>query len=183
MRVFIVGPGGVGKTTSGKILAKRLGFEFVDLDLEFMKQVRNIDEYVAKFGYEKYCYANSELFERLLNEYENNVVMPLSSGFLVHEGLNDLVDKHIKLLKSNGISILLLPSRDIIKAASIVVERQINRGFGEVKEGYQEKAKQKYCSRHERYKCLGDIQIYSLESPEQIADKMVNSLQRLVLRK
>jgi shikimate kinase len=62
MNIFIVGPGGVGKSTAGKILAAKLGFTFIDLDQVFCERIENIRLYVRRFGYEKYCYTNSTLF-------------------------------------------------------------------------------------------------------------------------
>ncbi len=81
MRVFIVGPGGVGKTTSGIILADKLGFCFIDLDQEFCTRIQNIGEYIKNNGYEKYCYTNSELFYSILKSAPEDFVFVLSSGF------------------------------------------------------------------------------------------------------
>ena len=66
--IFIIGPGGVGKTTSGKILAKKLGYDFIDLDNEFMLRVGNIAEYCKNPGYREYCRANSRLAQELIKE-------------------------------------------------------------------------------------------------------------------
>ena len=42
-RIFLIGPGGVGKTTAGAELARQLGCAFVDLDQQFMARVGQID--------------------------------------------------------------------------------------------------------------------------------------------
>lgn len=34
MRIFLIGPGGVGKSTTGNILAELIGYNFIDLDQE-----------------------------------------------------------------------------------------------------------------------------------------------------
>jgi len=39
MTIFIIGSGGIEKTTSGKILANLLGYTFIDLDYEFCGQI------------------------------------------------------------------------------------------------------------------------------------------------
>jgi shikimate kinase len=176
MRIFIIGPGGVGKTVTGEVLAKRLKYSFIDLDQKFMERVGHIVEYIDKYGYQKYCYSNSGLFKKLLNENKDNFVMPLSSGFLVHEGLDDLVSKHKKLIKKNGVSILLLPSRNVQTSAEIVVKRQIKRGFGDVTEEKREKGIRKYIERAIRYKTLGDIKIYSSENPKIIVKEILKKL-------
>ena len=62
MIIFIIGPGGAGKTSAGKILADMLNYNFIDLDDRFMTEVGHIGQYISDFGYEKYCFINSELF-------------------------------------------------------------------------------------------------------------------------
>ena len=42
MRIFLIGPGGTGKTTTGKILAERLGFIFIDLDERFIEEKKEV---------------------------------------------------------------------------------------------------------------------------------------------
>jgi len=42
MKIFIIGPGGVGKSTCGPILASMLDCKFIDLDEEFCQRIVNI---------------------------------------------------------------------------------------------------------------------------------------------
>lgn len=172
MNIFLIGPGGVGKSTSGKILAEKLGYEFVDLDLEFMNCVGHIGSFIESFGYKQYAYKNSELFYSLLDKSNAKFVLVLSSGFLVHKELKELVSKHSKTLKTNGTSVLLLPSKDIKEAVEIVVKRQINRGFGLKEENERKKIEERYIM----YSNFGDIKIYSHDTPENIAEEMKRRL-------
>ncbi len=175
--IFIVGPGGVGKTTSGRLLAVALGVPFVDLDSEFMARVAPIGPYIQEHGYEKYCYTNSDLFSKLLKESSEPGLFVLSSGFLVHEGLDDLTEKHRNLLKSEGVSITLLPSESLEESTEIVVQRQLARGF-ELKE---EKERKKFSERYQRYRQEGDVRIFSLASPQEIAEEMKSKLENLAI--
>src|SRR3989339_646838 len=109
MIIFIIGPGGAGKTTSGKILAEKIKYDFLDLDDCYMDEIGNIGKYISDFGYEKYCYNNSGLFYKKIKTTKDNTVFVLSSGFLAHEGLGDLTDKHKKDLQNFGKTIMLLP--------------------------------------------------------------------------
>ena len=172
MKVFLIGPGGVGKSTSGKILAEKLGYRLIDLDMEFMNQVGHICSFIDSFGYEKYARRNSELFYLLLTNSNNYIVFVLSSGFLVHKGLKDLVSKHARTIKTNGTSILLLPSKNKNDAVEIVVKRQISRGIGLKEEDERRKIKERYA----KYLKFGDIKIFSQEKPEAIAEEMVKNL-------
>lgn len=168
MKIFIIGPGGVGKSTCGEILANLLGYYFIDLDVEFCKRVENVGSYINNFGYEKYCFKNSELFYKIIDQHVENFVFSLSSGFLVHENSDDLTLKHKQTLKDSGISVLLLPSESLEVSTNIVINRQLSRGFG-LKE---DREKTKFIQRFPIYKELGDIKIFSYAKPEIIADQM-----------
>jgi shikimate kinase len=174
MRVFIIGPGGVGKTTSGKILADLLGTRFIDLDQEFCDQIEEIGKFIREKGYEKYCYDNSELFQEILADLESDFVFALSSGFLVHENLDKLVAKHKKLLANNGISVLLLPAKSLEESIELVVSRQLKRGFG-LKESRE---REKFIKRYPEYFKLGDIKIFSHAEPIYIANLMKEKLEK-----
>lgn len=168
MRVFIVGPGGVGKTTSGKILADKLGFCFIDLDQQFSDSIENISEYIRHNGYEKYCYTNSELFYSILNSAPENFIFVLSSGFLVHENCDELIIKHKKTLSETGLSVVLLPSESLEESTEIVVNRQLQRGFAL----QEDRERVKFVKRYSLYRNFGDVQIFSCKSPENIAEEM-----------
>ena len=168
MLIFLIGPGGVGKSTTGKILADLVGYDFIDLDQEFCNQIEIIGRFIDNQGYEKYCYENSKLFLNILKKTKTKTVFALSSGFLVHEGLDELISKHKQTLQENGISILLLPSESIEESCNIVVARQLKRGFG-LKE---DREKEKFLNRYPAYYKLGDIKIFSHENPKKIAEKI-----------
>jgi shikimate kinase len=174
-KIFIIGPGGVGKTTSGKILANLLDYKFIDLDDEFCNQIENIGTFMKNKSYKKYCYENSKLFYKILNNLNDNFVFVLSSGFLVYDGLDDLTTKHKCTLKEKGLSILLLPSKSISKSINIVVARQLKRGLG-LKETTE---KREITNRFPKYIKMGDIQIFSYSKPKLIAEKMKKELKKI----
>lgn len=169
MHYFLIGPGGAGKSTVGKILADKLQLELVDLDQEFMTRVNHIGEHIDKFGYMDYFRKNSELFFELLSVANTKSIFVLSSGFLTKEEVIDLFDIHIDAISSNGISIRLLPSEDKQKTEEIIVERQLKRGFGLIRGKEVNKIRRRF----DAYKDLGDIKIHSHEEPEKIADRII----------
>lgn len=168
MKIFLIGPGGVGKSTCGKILASLLGFNFIDLDTEFCERIEKIGTYINKFGYEKYCFENSKLFYEIISQHLEDFVLCLSSGFLIHENMNELTLKHKQSLKDFGISIMLLPSESLTISTKIVIRRQLLRGFGLKKD----RENIKFVRRFSIYKELGDIKIFSHDKPEIIAKQM-----------
>lgn len=62
----------------------------------------------------------------------------------------------------------------------IIIPRQMAREYLDLDE---ESEKAKLRSRHPKYKRYGDIKIFSVEPPEQIADLMVEQLGKLGLPK
>lgn len=172
MIVFVIGPGGVGKSTTGKVLAERMGFAFIDLDQEFCDLIEIIGPFIREYGYEKYCRENSKLFYALLEGVNTDTIFVLSSGFLVHEGLDEIVFRHEQTLKEKGVSVLLLPSKSIEESTEIVVARQLKRGFGLV----EEDERRKFQARYPRYLKTGDIQIFSHRKPVEIAQLMEAAL-------
>ena len=67
-RIFLIGPGGVGKTVAGGELARLLDCAFFDLDQQFMARVGHIDAVIGDQGYGRYVELNAELFATLAEE-------------------------------------------------------------------------------------------------------------------
>lgn len=168
---FIIGPGGAGKSTCAPLLGKRLGCSCFDLDYEYTLRYGNISEFIDNNGYENYYSNNSKLFENLLCTINPDSVVALSSGFLAYPDV-DVVNRNSKLLHRNGVSICLLPSDDFEHCVSIIVNRQMNRGFCRSREGQERTIRKRFWI----YKECGDIQIYSAESPEIIVQHIIDKL-------
>jgi len=167
-RVFIIGPGGAGKTTCGQVFAGLIGYVFVDLDSEFMTRVGHIGRHIEDKGYLSYCRNNSALFYALIEEQSEDTVFTLSSGFLVHEDTDPELSKHKDAICDLGCSILLLPSRSIEETEKIIISRQMSRGIA----CQQESERRKIRDRFTKYYKHGDIQIFSAENPTCVAEEM-----------
>ena len=174
--VFIVGPGGSGKSTAGQILAERLDYAFVDLDLVFCERIGIIGDYIDQHGYRAYASANSLLFDRLWSEHPSRTVFALSSGFLVHEDAPELVRKHEQLLERAGITVLLLPSESLAEAMRVIVPRQLGRGLPGLVERTE---REKLARRFPRYKRFGDVKVFSAADPPTVVALMVAELARI----
>jgi shikimate kinase len=163
--IFLLGPGGVGKSTLGRELVKRLGWPLIDLDLEFCDSIGEIGSFIGAHGYERYRAENLELACSLTASIDRPSVFVTSSGFLAaRAGTHD----HAKArqLVGTGYGVVLLPSLDIETATPLVVERQLSRGFGleRVPED------RKFRERFDIYRQEGDMLVISMEPPAQIAD-------------
>ncbi len=172
--IFIIGPASVGKSTTGEILADKLGCVFIDIDKVFCKEIRLIPEYIRQFGYEGYCEANSNLVDELLNRYPNNTVFATPSGYLVHEASPHLVVKHSRIVNNNVTSILLLPSFLPEDSADEIAKRQVNR-WTDLEDRFEQE-KKRYIDRHNKYKEYGHVKVISMNEPSIIAEEMVSKL-------
>ncbi len=80
--VVLVGPMGVGKTTVGKKLAKRLDLPFVDTDLVITKNHGDISAIFADRGEPAFREIESDVLVSLLNE---PAVISTGGGAVLHE--------------------------------------------------------------------------------------------------
>jgi len=170
-RVFLIGPGGVGKSTVGALIARRWGWDLLDLDLIFCDQVGMIGPYIAEHSYEAYRSANLDLAESLVLDRDRPTIFVTSSGFLAAPERSEDRRRALALLRG-GYSVTLLPSLDINVATNIVVERQVNRPFGLAAESEAEKFRARFAV----YRNAGDMLVASFASPPTIAGVISRSL-------
>ena len=168
---MLLGPGGVGKSTLGRALAAALGWPLIDLDLEFCERIEVIGPFIAAHGYERYRAENLALAEHLASEAAPSTIFVTSSGFLVAEpGTEDR--RRADRLVAGGYGITLLPSLQVDLATSVVVERQLMRGFGFERRSEGRKFRERFAI----YRETGDMLIASMASPARIAAAVINGL-------
>ena len=170
--IFLIGPGGVGKSTTGPLLAALLDRRFIDLDDMFCDQIENIVIYIKSKGYDAYARANADLAQRVIRRQSEPVVMALSSGSLVTTGLADVIAQTRTTVRETGVSVALLPGGTLEEAAGIVVARQLTRGFGLQRESEL----QKFRDRAETYRALADACFDSSRQPVQVAQSIADWL-------
>lgn len=171
--VFLIGPGGAGKSTVGKYLSDILGYILTDLDDKFCERIINIREYINNHGYESYLEQNAALLRALLIENnKNNALFVLSSGFLSTDIRADIVESNKKMVRENGFSVLIMPSQNYDEALKCIVDRQLSRGFSLDRK----KEEEKFSQRFYEYINMGNIKIFSMEKPECIAVKIASEL-------
>lgn len=99
MIIFLIGFMGSGKSTTGKRLARRLGYTFLDTDSQIVEQFgMSVNEIFDRMGEEKF----RECEVRLLNELirRKNMVVSTGGGLPCHGDNMDVINRH-------GISIYL----------------------------------------------------------------------------
>ncbi|MCF3639060.1 hypothetical protein LXM94_03665 [Rhizobium sp. TRM95111] len=169
--IFLLGPGGVGKSTVGRVLAERLGWPLIDLDNEFCDRIDLIGNFISANSYDTYRQRNLALAKRLVGEITRPTIFVTPSGFLTaSKESDDYLDS--KELVESGYGIVLLPTSDLQLATSIVVERQLKRGFNLRRETEERKFKERF----PRYTAEGDAIITSIEAPPDIAEAILASV-------
>ena len=79
MKIFLIGFMGSGKTTLGRKLASRMGYEFIDLDHKLEQQVElSIAEYFQIFGEDAFRKLESEVLKKTL--YPENAIISTGGG-------------------------------------------------------------------------------------------------------
>ena len=168
----MIGPGGVGKTTTAKQLAPRLGYDCIDLDDYFCERIENIRVFIANYGYREYVIANARCFREIVQNCKRNTIISLSSGFLIIEEAAEVVDANREAVERLGTTVLLTPSHDIQKAADIVAKRQSERGLG--LNEHQER--QKFLARIQVYERFAQHIEISIGDPADIADRIMRKI-------
>jgi shikimate kinase len=78
-RIFLIGYMGSGKTTLGKKLASRLGYQFIDLDHLFEEQQgMTIAQYFSQYGEEAFRHSESALLKEA--RYPHKTIISTGGG-------------------------------------------------------------------------------------------------------
>ena len=170
--VFLIGPGGVGKTSVGRILAPLLNYAFVDLDEAFCQEEGAIRGFLGSHGYAEYLRRNSLLFSELLANSAESTVFSLSSGFLVTDVEAATIARNNALVQQAGTSILLMPSPSFEASSSVVIQRQLRRGLN--LEHHQQL--RTFAARFHAYMRKGDLQMFGCDPPAIIAQRVHEKL-------
>lgn len=177
--LYLVGPGNVGKTTVGASLASLIDRPFIDLDLEFIKQIGHIGSYIDTLGYAKYRRQNAGLLRRLVKDASKPTIFALSSGFLISRDY-DKVITDLAFLKRTGVTCLLLPSQNATSDAALIADRAATRPYLKTN---REREMARYRQRFTEYQAVGaDLTIYSKDAPEAIARQIVAALTSITNR-
>ena len=106
MNIVLIGYRGTGKSTVGRLLAGRLGREFVSTDEEIVKRARRtIQEIVAQQGWEYFRDLESDFCRELGSR--DQLIIDTGGGAILRA-------QNVEVLKKNGILIWLKASVETI---------------------------------------------------------------------
>jgi shikimate kinase len=110
--IYITGFMGSGKTTVGRLVAERLGWEFVDLDADIEEREHDtVANIFAKRGEAEFRRIETEAIRRWLNKIERGIPMVIALG-----GGAFVQPKNYEMLGNNGISVWLDCSLEVVEA-------------------------------------------------------------------
>ena len=94
MKILLFGITNVGKSTIGKILSKKLNYDFDDIDDEIKKRHKTIDIFQEKYpnDYERHM-QRGNILKDVVNKYKDNVVIAVSPIFY-EEFFDDVISQY-----------------------------------------------------------------------------------------
>lgn len=165
--VHLVGPGGAGKTTIGALLAKRLGWHFVDLDRRFISGDGGIADFIERYGYRGYARRNVAMYLEVRRALAAPTVVSLSSGFMTYPA--DIDERYQALcgsIESEPLTALLLPAFELEACVDIIVQRQLSRPY---LPGNRASEERRIRDRFSRFIALQCARFRSDASPDKVA--------------
>jgi len=106
MNIVLIGMRGSGKTTIGKLLAKRLGKQFIEMDELIVQRLgQTIPEIVNRYGWQKFRDAEAEITREVSRL--DNVVNATGGGVVTRE-------ENIRELKKKGKLVWLKANTDTL---------------------------------------------------------------------
>ena len=165
MNIALYGFMAVGKTTIGRILAERLGYSFVDMDDEIVKETgKEISEIFRD--------SSEDVFRRI----EKKMVKKLSSGdmqVIACGGGAVLDDVNVRNLRRNSTFVLLTAEPDEILKR---VERDDTRPLLNVS-NRNHRINNLLASRLPTYEKIADITIdTTIKTPQQVVEEVLSGL-------
>jgi shikimate kinase len=159
--LYLVGFMGCGKTTVGRLVADRLGWQFVDADDDIEAAAgTTIPEIFETRGEREFRRAETEAIRRRVTAIERGVptVLALGGGAFVEQ-------VNFELLENNGVSIWLDCPLDILRAR---VELETHRPLA--------RDPQKFAALYEARRaayCRADYRIAAEAAPEPVAEAVL----------
>ena len=156
--IILIGMPGVGKSTVGVLLAKRLGFSFIDTDIYIQAhEGKRLQEIIKKIGLSGFC----DLEERYMLSISGSTNVIATGGSVVYR------DKAMQHLKSIGVVAHLdLDAENLEKRLENMAARGVVRKPGQSLEGL-------YNERHPLYMRYADFTVMCLGlTAEQVMERI-----------
>lgn len=168
-RIILIGFRATGKTTVGKLLAKRLGYPFVDLDEYIERKLgKSIREVVEEEGWQAFRAEERKAMREFAER--GDLVLSLGGGAVMHEA-------EMEALKEEALVVWLsAPVETIIERLSRDPKTATQRP-SLTKKSLEEEVRELLSRREPLYARFADLRISSEGlSPEEIVQKILDVL-------
>ncbi len=161
--LILCGYTGSGKSTVGKLLAKRLGLPFYDTDRMLVEKYdMSVPELYVKYG------------EAGFRDLEHEIAVEASKipeGVVATGGGMMIYDRNIEVLKARGKVIYICrPFEDCYEFLSQHPERPL------IRNNTKEELEQRYLDRDRAYRSCADIVVKNTTNPRDTTRKLVKML-------
>jgi len=176
LMIHLIGLGGAGKTTAGKLLSIKMNIPCIDLDECFIENAGDIAEYIDSYGYAAYAKRNIELYLHLKQGMDENTqtIVVCSSGFMTYP--ENIISTYLQLkqdIEVNPFTFLLVPSLNLDECIEIIVERQLARPY---LNSDAEKEELKIRKRFEIYHKLNCYQVLTNQPLDTVVGQIAQQL-------
>ena len=127
MKLIIVGPRSIGKSTTGKVLAEKFNLDYFDFDEYIEDKLGGIDRHIKKNGVESYRVREERILLDFISELPDEFVISVGGGTVASQ-FEEISQRNTKVLKRLGKIIYLSPSENKNEAINILFEREKKRG-------------------------------------------------------
>lgn len=165
MRIFLIGYMGAGKSTVGKIVARKLKMNFIDFDNYIeTKEQKTISDIFSTEGEEKFRILEKKYLQDMITK--DNVVISLGGG-------TPCFNNNMATIKQNGISIYIEMTSDALVKRLIgsPKKRPLIRKMNEteLKSFIEENMKKRSIF----YRQSNHIIKYKMQTPEELATEII----------
>jgi shikimate kinase len=182
MNITIVGPRSVGKSTTSKLLAEKLEYEYIESDYlmnKKLKQYGGLKKVIQEKQVELIMNTSRNLILEAMTK--NNLVFDLPGGAINSAWGNKLgiCEKNIKTIVENSLVFGFLPYKDSMKSIDFLYEREKERNhFKDLdKKELFEKVKRNYLELEPVIKDTSCHIIYVMKkTPEKIVDELLSKI-------
>ncbi len=183
MRMVVTGPRSVGKSTTSKIISKKLGLEYISSDEMGEKIFKNkggLDKAIKSGAIKKFIEKHG--YSLVLSIFEkDNFVFDLSGGAFTSSNHDEASKEVRKKSKKTSIVVGLLPSRNFEESVNFLFKREKERKhFKEMnKKELLEKTARDLKKFRKYFKNYCNILIYvEGKNPEKIVKEILDKIKK-----